>query len=254
MGLGSVPLPLSPPHHMAATDCLHRTTVSVRNVRSAGPKVSRSDRIALVSSAELIERTIKKFTSRRNQIEKEYQQDLQKMRACIHLLPFSNVDRDSVRSSGIRRALMALTEGEYGYLELPIDIILDAESILKKWGNADFDPALLKGIELAQTVKRSAGGGKKNTKRSTHYKLEDGYPFKKNPQVVGHNGLIIGDWWPLQICALRDGAHGEMEAGKSQSPSVFYSSNLLTLLRHSRYLWQQRTWLSLRDPLGRYLL
>lgn len=187
--------------------------MSVRNVRSTGPKVSRSDRIALVSSAELIGRTLKKFTHR-GLTDKEYQLDLQKLRACIHLLPFSNVDRDSVRSSGIRKALVALTDGEYEYLELPIDIILDAESILKKWGNSDFDPALLKGIELSQTVKRGAGGGKKNTKRNTHYKLEDGYPFKKNPQVVGHNGLIIGDWWPLQICALRDGAHGEMEAGK----------------------------------------
>lgn len=202
---------------MTATDFPHRTTVSVRNVRSAGPKVSRSDRIALVSSAELIERTLKKFTSNYSQRAQEYQQDLQKLRACIHLLPFSNVDRDNVRSSGIRKALIALTSGEYERLKLPIDITLDAESILTKWRNADFDPALLKGIELSQTVKRGAGGGKKNTKRNTHYKLEDGYPFKKNPQVVGHNGLIIGDWWPLQICALRDGAHGEMEAGKQTS-------------------------------------
>lgn len=200
---------------MTATNSRHRTTVSVRNVRSAGPKVSRSDRIALVSSAELIERTLKKFASNYNQTAREYQQDLQKLRACIHLLPFSNVDRDNVRSSGIRKALISLTSSENEDLELPIDVILDAESILTKWRNADFDPALLKGIELSQTVKRGAGGGKKNTRRNTHYKLEDGYPFKKNPQVIGHNGLIIGDWWPLQICALRDGAHGEMEAGKS---------------------------------------
>lgn len=26
--------------------------------------------------------------------------------------------------------------------------------------------------------------------------------------AVGHNGLIIGVWWPHPICALRDGAHG----------------------------------------------
>lgn len=201
--------------------------MSVRNVRSQGPKVSRSDRIALVSSFDLIERTLKKFTSYRNQTDKEYQQDLQKLRACIHLLPFSNVDRDIVRSSGIRRALVSLTGGEYRYLELPIDIILDAESILTKWRNEDFDPALLKGIELSQTVKRGAGGGKKNTRRNTHYKLEDGYPFKKNPQVAGHNGLIIGDWWPLQICALRDGAHGEMEAGK---PLMFFNHPIASFL------------------------
>lgn len=188
------------------------TTVSVRNVRSAGPKVSRSDRLALVSSAELIERILKKFDSyRRNQTDKEYQQDLKKLRDSIHLLPFSNVDRDNVRSSGIRKALVRIVEAAH---ELPADIVLDAESILTRWRNEDFDPALLKGIELSQTIKRGAGGGSRNTKRNTHYKLEDNYPFKKNPHVPGHNGLTIGDWWPLQICALRDGAHGEMEAGR----------------------------------------
>ena len=26
--------------------------------------------------------------------------------------------------------------------------------------------------------------------------------------VTGHNGLEVGDWWPLRVCALRDGAYG----------------------------------------------
>lgn len=35
----------------------------------------------------------------------------------------------------------------------------------------------------------------------------------RNSKVVGHNGLTVGQWWPFQICALRDGAHGSMMAG-----------------------------------------
>jgi hypothetical protein len=33
--------------------------------------------------------------------------------------------------------------------------------------------------------------------------------------VFGHNNLKVGQWWPLQICALRDGAHGARMGGIS---------------------------------------
>lgn len=35
----------------------------------------------------------------------------------------------------------------------------------------------------------------------------------RNSKIVGHNGLTVGQWWPFQICALRDGAHGSMMSG-----------------------------------------
>lgn len=31
--------------------------------------------------------------------------------------------------------------------------------------------------------------------------------------VFGHNGLVVGQWWPYRICALRDGAHGATQSG-----------------------------------------
>lgn len=31
--------------------------------------------------------------------------------------------------------------------------------------------------------------------------------------MVGHNGLVNGQWWPIRQGVLRDGAHGEVEAG-----------------------------------------
>ena len=33
--------------------------------------------------------------------------------------------------------------------------------------------------------------------------------------VFGHNSIPVGQWWPLQICALRDGAHGSVAGGMS---------------------------------------
>jgi hypothetical protein len=39
-------------------------------------------------------------------------------------------------------------------------------------------------------------------------------PAAKRPSsVFGHNGLKIGDWWPRQICMVRDGAHGSFMGG-----------------------------------------
>jgi len=44
------------------------------------------------------------------------------------------------------------------------------------------------------------------------YKLKHKFD-KVASDVIGRNGLQVGQWWPLRICALRDGAHGAMQAG-----------------------------------------
>lgn len=58
--------------------------------------------------------------------------------------------------------------------------------------------------------------------------------FKINPSVYGHNGLNVGSWWPYQICALRDGAHGFPVAGifssqRSGAYSIVLSGKYLSL-------------------------
>lgn len=37
--------------------------------------------------------------------------------------------------------------------------------------------------------------------------------WKKDWRVVGDNGLVVGQWWPKQLCLMYDGAHGSAEAG-----------------------------------------
>lgn len=44
------------------------------------------------------------------------------------------------------------------------------------------------------------------------YKLHPTAP-RANAKVYGHNNLQIGSWWPMQIAALRDGAHGARMGG-----------------------------------------
>ncbi|MCJ1226367.1 hypothetical protein MMC12_003017 [Toensbergia leucococca] len=44
------------------------------------------------------------------------------------------------------------------------------------------------------------------------YKIDTNFT-RRDCRVVGHNGLEVGQWWPLQLCAVRDGAHGARMAG-----------------------------------------
>lgn len=40
----------------------------------------------------------------------------------------------------------------------------------------------------------------------------------RNPYVIGHNGLQVGQWFPRQACAVFHGAHAEMIRGISGDP------------------------------------
>lgn len=44
------------------------------------------------------------------------------------------------------------------------------------------------------------------------YQLED-KSAAKSCNVIGNNALVVGQWWPFRICAIRDGAHGAVMAG-----------------------------------------
>ncbi|OJD22037.1 hypothetical protein ACJ73_06619 [Blastomyces percursus] len=98
---------------------------------------------------------------------------------------------------------------------VPWDIKLDCEAILIRWERGDFDSNLLRGImtgERNRTVRR----------------LDPTYQFKRGSIVVGDNDLRNGQWFPLQITAIRDGAHGEMEAGISGRDKVGAVSIILS--------------------------
>lgn len=51
--------------------------------------------------------------------------------------------------------------------------------------------------------------------KGTGDSIEPGYKGQIPAAQYGHNGLVNGQWWPLWVCALRDGAHGHMMQGIS---------------------------------------
>ncbi|KAL7270935.1 hypothetical protein RUND412_006339 [Rhizina undulata] len=175
----------------------------------ATKKLSRNDLINLQTAVERIDRFLSDSSSSLNPDEKY----VDAFRKTIAKLPFQNVNREFIRLSKIIIHLNSLLDAPKAGINVPEDILLDAEALSTRWRNEDFDPHILRGITAVMRVRAAEGRGRQAKGRS--YSLEPDYPFKKNPYVVGHNGLVVGQWWPLQICLLRDGAHGEIEAGIS---------------------------------------
>ncbi|KAI5306025.1 hypothetical protein KEM56_002496 [Ascosphaera pollenicola] len=87
---------------------------------------------------------------------------------------------------------------------------LDLLELLMRWRRGDLDPFLLRGIEIRKS--QSTGSVSRGEDRS--------YRFKRAANVQGHNGLQVGQWWPLRIAMLRDGAHGSSEAGIAGNESL----------------------------------
>ena len=93
----------------------------------------------------------------------------------------------------------------------PFDLKADAFALHQRWLVGRLDPHLLAGISTNQ--KKSSTG-----KEIKSHSLQRDYHGKLSCNYLGQGNLQNGQWWPLQICAMRDGAHGEVEAGIHGQP------------------------------------
>lgn len=131
---------------------------------------------------------------------------------------YDNVNHILVQDSKLLQEGGALQSifGKAG-VDFPHDLCADAMTQFLKWSRGDYDPDLLRGIEYKHHTKSN-----KTVLKS--YNLEADYGFKNSAAYIGEGTLTNGQWWPLQICLVRDGAHGELEAGISgERGGVAYS-------------------------------
>lgn len=89
-------------------------------------------------------------------------------------------------------------------IPIPFDIKSDAKELYERWHSQRFTIDLLYGIKSGKASTSAGGNG-----------LQVSDKIKKCWKQFGHNHLHNGQWWPLQICLVRDGAHGAMQAGIS---------------------------------------
>ena len=137
----------------------------------------------------------------------------EKLRTKVHAMEFygflSDVGADSLveqsKVLGNDGGLPAVRASSSG-VQYPKDIILDCSALHFRWSSGDYDPHLLRGIT-------SSTSKNQDNKSTRHHKVDPSYAFKYDCSYFGPGHLEIGQWWPLQVCAMRDGAHGEMEGG-----------------------------------------
>ena len=71
--------------------------------------------------------------------------------------------------------------------------------------SGDLDNSMLRGVNT--TTRDTESGRKKN------HSLKQDYTKRGPANYFGKGRLVNGQWWPSRLCALRDGAHGQSEAG-----------------------------------------
>lgn len=89
-----------------------------------------------------------------------------------------------------------------GGLAWPFDIKADAEELYNKWCREIFETDIMRGIEFGK-------GGESTKNNNGSVKPE----CRINARRHGNGDLLNGQWWPFQICAYRDGAHGVTQGG-----------------------------------------
>ncbi|EME82997.1 uncharacterized protein MYCFIDRAFT_215158 [Pseudocercospora fijiensis CIRAD86] len=86
----------------------------------------------------------------------------------------------------------------------PYDVKADAEELYNKWCARTFEIDLLRGIKV--------GKPKTAKDKGSSDRLDPKFP-KVPSNYYGNGRLLNGQWWPTQLTALRDGAHGSSQGG-----------------------------------------
>lgn len=81
----------------------------------------------------------------------------------------------------------------------PTDIHMDAVALFQKLDKGNMDNSIFRGTEF--------------TVDQNNWKPLNSYKYCVKPNYAGEGNLRNGQWWPIKLCALRDGAHGNIKGG-----------------------------------------
>lgn len=130
-----------------------------------------------------------------------------KIRNELHFLEFLDVSAYSVRKAQLldnNKGLPQLFDSTCSSgIKYPWDIQSDGEELYNKFYQRMFTTDLLRGIKA-----HPRGNIVKDSGWSI---VSEKIPWK----YYGNGFLVNGQWWPRQICAVRDGAHGFLVGGIS---------------------------------------
>ncbi|KAL1624727.1 hypothetical protein SLS56_007703 [Neofusicoccum ribis] len=149
-----------------------------------------------------------KYCKERAESEADTTRLFDRIRDELHDLVFLQVTDIALRRKRILHddtGIPQLFDTSLTNVEFPWDIQADALELYNRWALRVFSVDLLRGI-----VKRPAAGMSGN--RSTD-RIDPAYPGKTRADFYGEGNLVNGQWWPTQLCTIRDGAHGSTQGG-----------------------------------------
>jgi hypothetical protein len=114
------------------------------------------------------------------------------------------MDRAKTKVSRILTTQNGLPRIFSGNGGLPHDLKADAFQLYSRWWCGNFDQDLLRGIIIKK------GKDRNGDRIDPEYRKL--YPT--TAKFYGDDGFVLGQWWPTQLCAVRDGAHGAAQGGK----------------------------------------
>lgn len=133
------------------------------------------------------------------------------IREILHTLAFIEVSRQLLRNNYMLHddGVLSLVEMAPGGVALPFDIRADAEELYNKWYTGEME------VDIYRGITRGLPGKKTSTASSAADRLAPGHEKFKlmDPKQHGNGRLLNGQWWPSQLAALRDGAHGSSQGG-----------------------------------------
>ena len=135
--------------------------------------------------------------------------DFNKIRQRVQQVEFyASLSPILIKKSGLldEEGLRLIFENCVPGVDFPYEIRADADMLFRKWMSGQIDPHLFRGIV-------TKNGTAKEGRAFKSHSIDPDFPGKVSCNYVGAGNLVNGQWWPLQLCAKRDGAHGEAEAG-----------------------------------------
>ncbi|KAI7203740.1 hypothetical protein D0869_01875 [Hortaea werneckii] len=127
----------------------------------------------------------------------------------LHKAPFMQVTAQLLRDNRVlhkQDGLQQIFDPEYmAGVPYPDWLQADARELYNKWRNKNFETNMFWGLEAGRAATRHAEG------RATT--IDWNAVNRVSCDHHGNESIVNGQWWPLQLCLLRDGAHGQSQQG-----------------------------------------
>ncbi|KAE9987159.1 hypothetical protein EG328_003628 [Venturia inaequalis] len=130
---------------------------------------------------------------------------LKKISELLHTLEFTKIPHPySLTGKKIlhdRQGLRRIADEQDSAYNFPWYLRADAQELYNKWLSREWDPDMFRGITNMVKGPNGSKGQSIDPK------------YKKDWRFFGEGHFVAGQWWPMQLCAVRDGAHGSVQAG-----------------------------------------